>query len=176
MTQRLDTTVATVTADNLFYANTPVATTDGVVIASGEGELKRGCVLAKNASGKFVALGTKQEKGYIKADATTPGALKVVESSAGTGEIAVASVTPVIDSKYTPVANDYVIYQKDTVLEADCILCDDVDATKADVNAVVYRTGHFDIGSLTTKKGYTFADVDKDILRTKGVLVSKALK
>lgn len=135
MTQRLDTTVATVTADNLFYANTPAATTDGVVIASGEGKLKRGCVLAKNADGKFVALGTLSE----------------VPAGAEEGTVG-------------------------TKFEADCILCDDVDATEADVNAVAYRTGHFDVGSLSTKSGYTFADEDKDALRTKGILVSRALK
>ena len=50
------------------------------------------------------------EAGYVKADAATPGALKVVESGAATGEINKAEVTPVADSGYTPAVNDYVVY------------------------------------------------------------------
>jgi len=175
MAQRLDSTVATVSADNLFYSNDPVANTDGVVIASGEGKLKRGCVLAKNDDGKFVALGASIPGGYVKVTSGTEGALKVVASDAEEGQIAVADVTPVADESYTPKANDYVILQEYKFFEADCVLCDDVDATSADVNAVAYRTGHFDKGSLSVKTGYTFADSDKDALRIKGILVSRAL-
>lgn len=175
MTERLDSVVAEVTADNLFYSNDPAANTDGVVVASGEGKLKRGCVLAKNADGKFVALGATQAEGYVKVDETTAGALKVVASNAGTGEIAVADVTPVVDESYEPKADDFVIYQNADVIAADCILCDDVDATSADVKAVAYRTGHFDVTSLSVKSGYTFSDSDKDALRAKGILVSRAL-
>ena len=175
MAERLDSQVATITADNLFYSNDPVANTDGAIIASGEGKLSRGCVLAKNDDGKFVALGGSRPAGYVEVESTTPGALKVVSSSPSTGEIAVASVTPVVDEDYTPAAGDYVVLQTYKFYEADCILCDDVDATSADVKTVVYRTGHFDQTSLSVKTGYTFADSDKDALRTKGILVSRAL-
>jgi len=170
MTTKLNETVAEIKYDNLFYANDPAANTDGAVIASGQGKLARGTVLAKTESDTFVILGTTKAAGYHKVTNKDAGALKVVASGAVTGEINLASVTPVIGT-YTPVAGDYVLYQKADVYEADCILTDAVDATAA-VNAVVYRTGHFNTGALAVKTGYTFADADKVALRAKGILLS----
>lgn len=51
----------------------------------------------------------KFPKHYAKADSTDAGALKVVASGASTGEINLASVTPLMDATYTPQANDYVV-------------------------------------------------------------------
>lgn len=174
MTTKLNQTVAEITYDNLFYANDPAVNTDGAVIASGQGKLTRGTVLAKNESDAFVILGTTKSAGYYEATDKDAGALKVVASGAVTGEINVASVTPVIGS-YAPQVGDYVLYQQADVYEADCILSDDVDATSAAVNAVVYRTGHFNTGALKVKTGHTFNDADKAALRAKGILLSTAI-
>lgn len=125
MTQKLNETVAEVKFDNLFYANDPAANTDGVVVASGQGKLTRGTVLAKNTDNKFVALGTKDTE--------------------------------------------------DKVYPANCILCDDLDATSADVGAVAYITGHFNTNALKAKSGYTISDDDKAVLRTNGILLSSAI-
>lgn len=128
MGQKLNETVCTVSADNLFYSNEPAALTTGVVIASGEGKLKRGTILAKNSAGKFVALGTTET----------------------VGEETVTCV-------------------------ADCVLCDDVDATSADTSAVAYVSGHFAIDELIVKDSYTLTDADIDTLRAKGIFTSAAL-
>lgn len=51
------------------------------------------------------------EYGYIDAESTTEGALKVVASGATTGQINLADVTPYLGEK-TLAANDYVLLQK----------------------------------------------------------------
>lgn len=173
MTTKLNQTVAEITFDNLFYANDPAANTDGAVIALGQGKLARGTALAKTESDTFVILGTTKTAGYYEATNKDAGALKVVASGAVTGEINLASVTPVIGT-YTPEAGDYVLYQKADVYEADCVLCDAVDATSAAVDAVVYRTGHFNTDALKVKTSYTLTDADKDAFRAKGILLSTA--
>lgn len=66
MVEKLNRTVADVTPDNLV--NSAFKTDSfGVTVASGQGELKRGTVLALNSSGKAVILGTEEE---IKSVAT----------------------------------------------------------------------------------------------------------
>ena len=61
------------------------------------------------ASGKAIV--EAFDYGYIDADASTEGALKIVASGATTGQIALASVTPYLGEK-TLAANDYVLLQK----------------------------------------------------------------
>lgn len=132
MSQQLNETIATVEYENLFYSADVAVTTGGVTIASGQGKLKRGTILAKGEDGKCVILGTTITKD---------------EGSSATTE--------------TPVA--------------DCILCDDVDATSSDVGAVAYLSGHFNIDALGVKTGYTLKESDKDALRTKNILIGKML-
>lgn len=172
MTKKLSETIAEVNYDHLVYSNDENIITSGVVVAAGQGELKRGTALAKTADNKMVILGTKSEAGYIKVDSTTPGALKVVESSPSSGEIAVASVTPVVDDDYTPAANDYVLLQEAGLYDADCILCDDIDASTEDVETVAYIKGHFNADALILAEDYTLTENDKDTFRTKGILLS----
>lgn len=58
---------------------------------------------------------------------------------------------------------------------ADCILCDDTKVgTAADVNAPVYVAGCFDPDKLILGEGKTLAETDKDILRTKGIILKAA--
>lgn len=61
------------------------------------------------ASGKAIV--EASDYGYIDADASTEGALKIVASGATTGQINLADVTPYLGEK-TLAANDYVLLQK----------------------------------------------------------------
>lgn len=58
---------------------------------------------------------------------------------------------------------------------ADCILCDKVDTTNGDVNTVAYIQGHFNIDALKVKDSYEITKDDEDVLRTKNILLGKAL-
>ena len=59
-------------------------------------------------------------------------------------------------------------------LAANCILAEDVDATK-ETAAIAYRTGHFATNKLMVKNEYTIKEADKEALRTAGILLSDAL-
>jgi hypothetical protein len=52
----------------------------------------------------------------------------------------------------------------------DAILSEDVDATVADVEAMVYRTGQFDETALTLGASHTVASI-REGLRVKGILL-----
>ena len=56
------------------------------------------------------------------------------------------------------------------------MLCDDIVVADAeDTPAVAYLSGHFNIDALLVKTDYTITDADKDVLRTKNILVGKIL-
>ena len=57
MNKNLVSKVGEIGQDNLIAKLTPAAETTGVVIASGSGAVKRGTVLGRNASGKYVPYG-----------------------------------------------------------------------------------------------------------------------
>ncbi len=175
MGKKLNEDIATIEYDNLFYSDDVKAIPAGVIVASGQGKLKRGTLLSKNDDGKCCIHGTLRPAGYVEVESDTEGALKVVSSNPSTGEIAVASVTPVVNEDYTPAANDYVIYQTEKLYEPDCILTDEVDATSADADAIAYIQGDFNINELSVAEGYTISQADKDTLRTKNILIGRTL-
>lgn len=96
----------------------------GVTVASGQGKLSRGTILAINAAGKAVILGTEES---------------------------------------------------DKKLAADCILTDDIDATKADVYTAAYESGNFNKNALIVKEGYNLAADDVAMLRTKGIFTESGM-
>ena len=175
MTKRLDAANGTVEYDKLMNSGAFQHDTKLVTVASGEGELAKGTALAVNGAGKMVILGSKKTAGWVEVTSKTPGALLVVASSAGTGEIAVADVTPVVDSTYTPAADDYVIYQADDYFEADCILAEDVDATSADVKAVAFSMGKFNKNHLIVKNAYTLSDAAIDQFRKNNITFGESI-
>lgn len=66
--------------------------------------------------------------------------------------------------------------QKTETPPADCVLCDDIVVADAeDTPAVAYLSGHFNIDALKVKANYTITEADKDVLRTKDILVGKSL-
>jgi len=54
----------------------------------------------------------------------------------------------------------------------DSILAEDVDATSADVEAVIFIAGEFDVDAVTFGTGHTFASADRE-LRKLGIFLSK---
>lgn len=66
--------------------------------------------------------------------------------------------------------------QKTETPPADCVLCDDVVVGDTeDATAVAYLSGHFNMDVLSVKANYTVTDADKDVLRTKNILIGKSL-
>ena len=65
-------------------------------------------LLDGRSSGEELGHYRKYPKHYEKCSSTDAGALKVVSTTPGSGEIALASVAPTVDPNYTPAANDYV--------------------------------------------------------------------
>jgi hypothetical protein len=86
-------------------------------------------VLTLNASISTLAQGHFIQEaidyGYIDAESTTEGALKIVASEPSEGQIALASVTPYLGEK-TLAADDYVVLQKATPkYVANAVLAED---------------------------------------------------
>jgi len=68
--------------------------------------------------------------------------------------------------------------EEDETLTANCILAQDVDTGEGagdPVNALAYRTGHFNRNKLTVKTGYTLTKVDEENLRKGGILLDDAV-
>lgn len=86
---------------------------------------------------------------------------------AGAGILKRGTVLALADGKYAVLAAS-------NTGKANCVLADDVDASGgADVTAVAYRTGHFNIGALIVADGYTITAADKEALRNGGILLSE---
>lgn len=59
MGKKLNEDIATIEYDNLFYSDDVKAIPAGVIVASGQGILKRGTLLAKTSENKMVVLGSE---------------------------------------------------------------------------------------------------------------------
>lgn len=55
------------------------------------------------------------------------------------------------------------------------ILAEDIDATDADVNAEVYRTGHFIKNALAVKADYTITNADVEEFRKVGIILDNGI-
>lgn len=70
-----------------------------------------------------------------------------------------------------------VLISSTTTGKANAILAEDVDTGSGEaVNAIAYRTGHFNGNVLTVAKGYTITAADKEALRDVGILLSDAVE
>lgn len=62
-------------------------------------------------------------------------------------------------------------------LTADCVLCDDIEVgTSNDENVAVYVSGDFNEAALIVATGATITEVDRDALRTKGILLGTVME
>lgn len=59
--------------------------------------------------------------------------------------------------------------------KAAYILAEDIDATSADVNAEVYRTGHFIKNALVVKADYTMTNADVEEFRKVGIILDNGI-
>lgn len=122
MSTRIDENLGTVGFDNLINGVYPPAEPFSVQLASGQGTLERGSLLAAGDDGMT-----------LLAAATTGTANAVLAETIDTG---------------------------------------DGDA----VEAVAYRTGHFNANMLIVADGYEITAADKEALRSAGILISDAVE
>lgn len=59
---------------------------------------------------------------------------------------------------------------------ANCVLAEDIDATEADVNALVYVSGHFNRNMLAVKADYTITAADVEAFRAAGVYLDNSVE
>ena len=150
----------------------------------------RGTLFEKGADGKLYIFGTNPG-GTITEEFNGDGATTTftlgatvkpvqVKAVVGTTDTAVSynAQTGVVTFSTAPAAgtkNVKISYENPAANEPDCILCDDVEVgTAADVTTPVYIAGCFDPGKLTLADSATLSETDKDILRTKGIILKAA--
>ena len=69
-----------------------------------------------------------------------------------------------------------VMISADTTGKANAVLAEAVDTgTGEAVEAIAYRTGHFNTNSLIVAEGYDITAADKEALRVAGILISDAV-
>lgn len=70
-----------------------------------------------------------------------------------------------------------VMLSADTTGKANAVLADTVDTGSGEaVEAVAYRTGHFNANCLIVSDGYEITTADKEALRVAGILISDAVE
>ena len=93
-----------------------------------------------------------------------------VSVNANQGVLKRGSLLAVADGGLALISND-------STGKANAILAEDVDTgTEAAVNAVAYRTGHFNANALIVGDEYTITAADKEALRVAGILLSDAVE
>lgn len=193
MNANLVSKVGEIGQDNLIAKLTPAAETTGIKVASGSGALKRGALLGRNASGKYVPYGVisgadqkfngdGSEKNFtVTAKPATLKSVKVGGTAKTEGtDFTYTAATGVIAFGTAPTAGtNNVVVEYDTCnadeLTINCILADDVDASTADATAVVYRCGNFNPAAVILPTGYTLTDDDIDALRRFDIIFTQML-
>lgn len=193
MNANLVSKVGEIGQDNLIAKLTPAAEATGIIVASGSGELARGALLGRNASGKYEPYGVisaakaefngdGSEKNFTVSD--KPAALTKVKvgdtvKTEGT-DYTYTAATGVIAFGTAPAAGTKNVVAEYDVCNADdltisCILADDVDASTADATAVAYRCGNFNPAAVIVPTGYTLTDDDIDALRRFDIIFTQML-
>lgn len=179
--------------DGLFSDLTPKAEVRGKTIRKlgTAATLKRGTILAKDADGKLIVLGSDiDDTGTFSATGdgsttkfslvscgVTPSAVTEVKVD-GTETTAYTynKVTGELEFNEAP-ANTKTIAVKFVTGggNADCILCDDVVVgTESDENVSVYTAGCFNLNKVHVATGYTISADDFDALRKYGIVFKAA--
>lgn len=175
--------------DGLVSDVTPKVEVRGKTIRklSAETTLTRGTILAKDADGKLIVLGSDVDntgtfsatgdgsttKFSLVSGGVTPSAVTEVKVD-GTATTAYTynKVTGELEFSEAP-ANTKTIAVKFVTGggNADCILCDDVVVgTSEDVIATVYTAGCFNTAKTIVAEGYTMTSADYDSLRKYGIV------
>ena len=157
-----------------------------------EATIKRGTILAKDADGKLIVLGSdiddtgtfsatgdgSKKKFSLVSGGVTPSAVTEVKVD-GTATTAYTynKVTGELEFNEAP-ANTKTIAVKFVTGggNADCILCDDVVVgTESDENVSVYTAGCFNLNKVHVATGYTISADDFDALRKYGIVFKAAV-
>ena len=178
--------------DGLISGIEPAAKVEGATIAAllAEATLARGTVMAKNAAGKLIVLGSDVDKtGTFSA--TGDGSTKKFDLVAG-GVIPSAITEVKVDGTATTAytynaaigelefetapANTKTIAVKFNTGGggAYAILAEDTVVGTSDKHAAVFVMGCFDPDKLSVASGYAITDADKDDLRKGGIFLAAA--
>lgn len=154
--------------------------------------LARGTILAKNAAGKLIVLGSdvdttgtfsatgdgSKKKFDLVSGGVVPAAVtevKVDGTALTTGWTYNAAIGELEFSTAPANTKSIAVKYSTGGGGAYAILCDDTEVgTTADVNAPVYIAGCFDPDKCTAAEGYTLTDADKDRLRELGIIFKAA--
>lgn len=100
----------------------------------------------------------------------TPGAeVFSVQIAAGQGVLKRGTLLATADGGMVKISSA-------TTGKANAVLAEDTDTTGGAVNAVAYRTGHFNANTLIVADGYEITAEDKEALREVGILISDAVE
>ena len=190
MTRDLHEKLGAVTPENLIaQLDPPALKRAGKVKRLGTAAtLKRGTLMAKNAAGLLIVLGSDVDATGT-ASATGDGStvkFTVINGGDPTSKLTEVKVggTATTAYSYNPVTGEIVFDSAPANAasiaikystgggNADCILAEDIDVgTTAEENALTYYQGNFNEDALIVATGYTISEVDKDELRTKGIIL-----
>lgn len=101
----------------------------------------------------------------------TPGAeVFTVQLAAGQGVLERGTLLATADGGMVKISTA-------TTGKANAVLAEEVDTgTGEAVNAIAYRTGHFNANGLIVAEGYEITAADKEALRVVGILISDAVE
>ena len=196
---RLDENLGSVGFDNLIHGNEPSALTGHIKLASGQGTLLRGSVIAMAAAGgDGILLGSDKSVDvtlevttltatYEKAglDITklevyaekgeTPATITTDYTAAyenGTLTITLAAAGALKDETSIRITCDLTV---DAMAKAKYILAEDAaTGTSEAVVALAYKTGSFNGNQLTVATGYTMTAANEEELRSLGIFLADA--
>ena len=188
MAKELVNKIGSIGQDNLIAKLTPAAETFGIKLAqlAEAATIKRGTLLCKNASGKYVAytgsVATEEFNGDGSAKTFT-----LTGKPASISGVVVGTDAAVVDdyNAYTGVVtlhtapavgtkNVKVTYSTGSVPSA--ILCvDTAVGTSADETSVAYRSGNFSRKHIILPTGYTLTESDEDELRKYDIIFTDTL-
>jgi len=196
---RLDENLGSVGFDNLIHGNEPSALTGHIKLASGQGTLLRGSVIAMAAAGgDGILLGSDKSVDvtlevttltatYEKAglDITklevyaekgeTPATITTDYTAAyenGTLTITLAADGALKDETSIRITCDLTV---DAMAKAKYILAEDAaTGTSEAVVALAYKTGSFNGNQLTVATGYTMTAANEEELRSLGIFLADA--
>ena len=192
MARTLGRMVDTMTYDGLISGLDPEKKVKGATIAAllAEATLVRGTVMAKNAAGKLIVIGSdvdttgtfsatgdgSTKKFDLVSGGVTPTAITEVKVD-GTATTAYTynAVTGELEFETAPANSKSIAVKFNTGGGgAYAILAEDIVVGTSDVTAAVFVAGCFDPNKLTVATGYTLTDADKDELRKYGIFLAAA--
>jgi len=193
MSRNLNAKVGEMEYDGLVVDLVPEVEVRGGTIRklAAKATIKRGTILAKDADGKLIVLGSDVDntgtfsatgdgsttKFSLVSGGVTPSAVAEVKVD-GTATTAYTynKVTGELEFSEAP-ANTKTIAVKFVTGggNADCILCDDVVVgTESDENVSVYTAGCFNLNKVHVADGYTISATDFDALRKYSIVFKAA--